>query len=251
MARAAVPGGLSARRAWRPAVLVDRRTESPSARTLVLEVDEWAGHLAGQHVDVRLTAEDGYQTARSYSLAAPPDGRRLEITVQRAEGGEVSPFLADDLAVGDRVEVRGPLGGWFVWRSGEPGPVLLVAGGSGVVPLMAMIRARAGASRAPFRLVYSVRTPEDRLYADELRRRAAEDGGLDVSYVFTRSAPEGSPRPVGRIRADDLSAHGWPADFEPTCYVCGPTPLVEAVAGLLVAAGHDPDRIRTERFGGR
>ena len=250
MARAAVPGGLRARRAWRPAVLLERRTETPSARTLVLEVDEWAGHLAGQHVDVRLTAEDGYQTARSYSLAAPPDGDRLEITVQRADGGEVSPFLADDLEVGDRVELRGPLGGWFVWRPEDPGPVLLVAGGSGVVPLMAMIRARAGVSRAPFRLIYSVRTPEDRLYAAELRRRAAEDGGLDVSYVYTREAPADSPRPPGRIRADDLVTHGWPPDFEPTCFVCGPTPLVEAVAGLLVGWGHDPGRIRTERFGG-
>jgi len=231
-------------------VLLERRTESPSARTLVLEVDEWTGHLPGQHVDVRLTAEDGYQTARSYSLAAPADGTRLEITVQRTAGGEVSPFLTDGLGVGDRVEVRGPLGGWFVWRPADPGPVLLVAGGSGIVPLMAMIRARAGVSRAPFRLVHSVRAPGDRIYAAELRRRAAEDGGLDVDYVYTREAPEGTPRPKGRIRADDLVAHGWPPDFEPTCYVCGPTPLVEAVAGLLVGGGHDPDRIRTERFGG-
>jgi ferredoxin-NADP reductase len=250
VARAAVPGGLRSRRAWRPAVLLDRRTESPSARTLVLGVDEWAGHLPGQHLDVRLTAEDGYQTARSYSLAAPADGNRLEITVQRTTGGEVSPFLTDELGVGDRVEVRGPLGGWFVWRPDDPGPVLLVAGGSGVVPLMAMIRARAGVSRAPFRLVHSVRTPEDRIYAAELRRRAAEDGGLDVAYVYTREAPAEAPRPPGRIRADDLVAHGWPPDFEPTCYVCGPTPLVEAVAGLLVGSGHDPERIRTERFGG-
>jgi ferredoxin-NADP reductase len=249
VARAAVPGGLRARRAWRPAVLLERRTESPSARTLVLEVDEWSGHVPGQHIDVRLTAEDGYQTARSYSLAAPAVGSRLEITVQRTDGGEVSPFLADDLGVGDRVEVRGPLGGWFVWRPGDPGPVLLVAGGSGVVPLMAMIRARAGASRAPFRLIYSVRTPDDRIYAAELRRRAAEDGGLDVSYVYTRRAPADSPRAPGRIRADDLVAHGWPPDFEPTCFVCGPTPLVETVAGLLVGWGHEPGRIRTERFG--
>jgi ferredoxin-NADP reductase len=250
VARAAVPGGLRARRAWRPAVLLDRRTESPSARTLVLEVDEWAGHLPGQHVDVRLTAEDGYQTARSYSLAAPDDGTRLEITVQRTAGGEVSPFLTDELGVGDRIEVRGPLGGWFVWRPDDPAPVLLVAGGSGVVPLMAMIRARAGVSRAPFRFLYSVRTPEDRIYAAELRRRAAEDGGLDVAHVYTREAPAESPRPPGRIRADDLVAHGWPPEFEPTCYVCGPTPLVEAAAGLLVEWGHHPDRIRTERFGG-
>jgi ferredoxin-NADP reductase len=229
---------------------VDRRSETPSACTLLLEVEGWGGHLAGQHVDVRLTAEDGYQAARSYSLAGPAEGHRIEITVQRIAGGEVSPFLVDELAVGDRVEVRGPLGGWFVWRPTDRPPVLLVAGGSGVVPLMAMIRARAGVSRAPFRLVHSVRTADDRIYAAELRRRAAEDGGLDVSYVYTREAPDGSPRPPGRIRADDLAAHGWPPDFEPTCYVCGPTPLVEAVAGLLVAAGHDPGRIRTERFGG-
>jgi ferredoxin-NADP reductase len=250
VARAAVPGGLRGRRAWRPAVLLERRTESPSARTLVLGVDAWAGHLPGQHVDVRLTAQDGYQTARSYSLAAPADGTRLEITVQRTSGGEVSPFLSDELCVGDRVELRGPLGGWFVWRPEAPGPVLLVAGGSGIVPLMAMIRERTGTSRAPFRLVHSVRTPEDRIYAAELRRRAADDGGLDVSYVYTREAPPESPRPPGRIRADDLLAHGWPPDFEPTCYVCGPTPLVEVVAGLLVGSGHDPEHIRTERFGG-
>jgi ferredoxin-NADP reductase len=215
----------------------------------VLEVEGWAGHLPGQHVDVRLTAEDGYQTSRSYSLAAGADGVRLEVTVQRTAGGEVSPFLADELAPGDQVEVRGPLGGWFVWRPEEVGPVLLVAGGSGVVPLMAMVRARAGVSRAPFRLVYSVRAPQDRIYASELGRRAREDGGLDVAYVHTRFAPDGDPRPPGRIRAEDLVAHGWPPDFEPTCYVCGPTAFVEAVAGLLVAQGHPPERIRTERFG--
>ena len=216
----------------------------------MLEVDDWPGHVAGQHVDVRLTAEDGYQASRSYSLAAPPDGDRLEITVQRLGDGEVSPFLTDELAVGDAVEARGPFGGWFVWRAQDAGPVLLVAGGSGVVPLMAMIRARAGVSRAPFRLVYSVRTPADRIYGSELRRRVAEDGGLDVAWVHTRIAPEGDPRPPGRLRVEDLAAHGWPPDFEPTCYVCGPTGFVEAAATLLIAAGHDPARIRTERFGG-
>jgi len=162
----------------------------------------------------------------------------------------VSPFLIDELAVGDAVEARGPFGGWFVWRAQDPGPVLLVAGGSGIVPLMAMIRTRAGASRAPFRLVYSVRTPADRIYASELRRRVAEDGGLDVAWVHTRIAPDGDPRPPGRLRAEDLAAHGWPPDFEPTCYVCGPTGFVEAAATLLTNAGHDPARIRTERFGG-
>lgn len=237
------------RRVWRRGVLRDRRTESPTARTLVIEVDEWPGHLAGQHLDLRLTAEDGYQAARSYSLAAPADGDHVEVTVQRTAGGEVSPFLTDDLAVGDAFEVRGPLGGWFVWRPQDAGPVLLVAGGSGVVPLMAMIRARAGVSRAPFRLVYSVRTPDDRLYPAELRRRVAEDGGLDVAWIHTRTAPEGDPRAPGRLRSADLIAHGWPPDFEPTCYVCGPTGFVEAAAALLVALGHHPSRIRTERFG--
>jgi ferredoxin-NADP reductase len=216
----------------------------------VIEVDGWPGHLAGQHVDVRLTADDGYQAARSYSLAAPADGDLVEITVQRIADGEVSPFLTDDLGAGDSFEVRGPLGGWFVWRPDEPAPVLLVAGGSGVVPLMAMVRARAGVSRAPFRLVYSVRRPEDRIYAAELRRRAAEDGGLDVAWVHTRAAPDGDPRPPGRLRPEDLVAHGWPPDFEPTCYVCGPTGFVEAAAAMLIALGHDPARIRTERFGG-
>jgi ferredoxin-NADP reductase len=237
------------RGAWRPGVLRDRRTESPTARTLVIGVDGWPGHLAGQHLDLRLTAEDGYQAARSYSLAAPAAGDLVEITVQRTAGGEVSPFLTEDLGVGDELEVRGPLGGWFVWRPEDTAPVLLVAGGSGVVPLMAMIRARAGVSRAPFRLVYSVRTPEDRLYAAELRRRVGEDRGLDVAWIHTRKAPEDDPRPPGRLRSEDLLAHGWPPDFGPTCFVCGPTAFVEAAAALLVAAGHDPARIRTERFG--
>ena len=250
MARAAVPGGLRARRAWRPAVLVERRPETAAASTLALRVDGWNGHLAGQHVDVRLTAEDGYQAVRSYSLAAPADGESVEITVQRTDGGEVSPFLVEDLAAGDEVEVRGPLGGWFVWRPEDPGPVMLVAAGSGVVPLMAMVRARAGASRAPFRLVHSVRTPEDRIYGAELRRRAADDGGVDVTWIYTRTAPDGDRRGTGRLRAEDLAAHGWPPDFEPTCYVCGPTGFVETAAALLLAAGHDADRVRTERFGG-
>ena len=229
---------------------MERRTETRTASTLVLRVPDWVGHLAGQHVDVRLTAEDGYQASRSYSLAAPADGDRIEVTVQRLADGEVSPFLVDELRDGDEVEVRGPFGGWFVWRPEDTGPVLLVAGGSGIVPLMAMIRARAGVSRAPFRLICSVRSPDDRIYAAELRRRAAEDGGLDVFWVHTRVAPDGDVRAPGRLRADDLVAHGWPPDFEPTCYVCGPTGFVETAANMLVAAGHDPARIRTERFGG-
>src|SRR6476660_2706737 len=181
MARAAVSGGLRVRRAWRPAVLVERRTETPSASTLVFEVPGWPGHLAGQHLDVRLTAPDGYQAARSYSLAAPADGERVEITVQAVPAGEVSSFLVGDAVSGDSVEVRGPVGGWFVWKPEDSGPVLLVAGGSGVVPLMAMIRTRDGMDGAPFRLIYSVGDPEDRIYDHELRRRGTEDGGLDVT----------------------------------------------------------------------
>jgi ferredoxin-NADP reductase len=249
MARAAVSGGLRVRRAWRPAVLVERRTETPSASTLVLEVPGWPGHLAGQHLDVRLTAPDGYQAARSYSLAAPADGERVEITVQAVPDGEVSSFLVGDAVSGDSVEVRGPVGGWFVWKPEDSGPVLLVAGGSGVVPLMAMIRTRDGMDGAPFRLIYSVREPEDRIYDHELRRRATEDSGLDVTVVYTRTAPDGEPRPTGRISIDDLVSYGWAAEQAPTCYVCGPTGFVETVANLLIFLGHDSSKIRTERFG--
>jgi len=249
MARAAVPGGLKVRRAWRRARLVKRRSETESASTLVLEVPGWPGHLAGQHIDVRLTAPDGYQAARSYSLAAPTNGDQIEITVQRVADGEVSSYLADDARSGDSVEVRGPVGGWFVWKPENNGPVLLVAGGSGVVPLMAMIRSRDGASPTPFRLIYSVRTPEDRIYDHELRRRANEDGGLNITFLYTRTAPEDETRSVGRISAEDLLAYGWPADLKPTCYVCGPTAFVETVSDLLVGLGHDPTMIRTERFG--
>ncbi|MER5213009.1 ferredoxin reductase [Streptomyces sp. NPDC002838] len=247
MARAAVPGRLGDRLRWKTARLADRCSESSAAHTLVFDVPGWPGHLAGQHVDVRLTAEDGYSTQRSYSLASAPDGERIELTVQRVTDGEVSPYLTDELAVGDLVELRGPVGGWFVWRPERKEPVLLVAGGSGLVPLMAMIRVRrAAGSRTPFRLVYSVRTPEDRLYGPELRR---DEPGLDKTYLYTRAAPPQWPRPAGRLTAADLSRAGWPPEFEPTCYVCGPTGFVETAADLLVALGHAPDRIRTERFG--
>jgi len=247
MARAAVPGGLSARRAWREATLAERRPETDNAVTLVLDVDGWPGHLPGQHVDVRLTAPDGYTATRSYSVSAPARGDRVELTVQRVRDGEVSGFLADDLAIGDQVRLRGPLGGWFVWRPGQVGPVLLVAGGSGLVPLMSMIRARDG-SAPPFRLVYSVRGPEDVLYRDELAAIAGEDG-VEVDLVHTRRAPDAGPRPAGRLHEDDLLAPGWLPDDEPTCYVCGPTGFVEVAADLLVRLGHPADHIRTERFG--
>ncbi|BCJ67927.1 ferredoxin reductase [Polymorphospora rubra] len=250
MARAAVPGGLSPRLAWRVGRLVEIRDETPTARTLVLEVAGWPGHLAGQHVDVRLTAQDGYQASRSYSLAAPQDGERVEMTVQRVPDGEVSPYLVQTYRIGDPVEVRGPVGGWFVWRPTDTAPVLLVAGGSGIVPLMAMVRARrAACSRVPFRLICSARAPDDLFYADELRRRVRDDAGLDVAYVWTRQAPPQWPGPPRRISVADVNTHGWPSDLAPVCYVCGPTGFVEAVADILVALGHDPRRIRTERFG--
>jgi ferredoxin-NADP reductase len=235
---------------WHVAHLVQRRQETPTASTLVLAVENWPGHVPGQHVDVRLTAPDGYRAERSYSISSAPDGNTIELTVQRVPDGEVSPYLIDVFAVGDPVEIRGPVGGWFVWRSTQPAPVLLVAGGSGIAPLMAMVRARqATGSGVPFRLIYSVRTERDVYFADELRRRATDDQGLDISYVYTRQAPDGWPGPPHRIGPDDIRAHGWPPDREPQCFVCGPTGLVEAVADTLVAVGHDAQRVRTERFG--
>ncbi|WP_433528708.1 ferredoxin reductase [Micromonospora sp. CA-263727] len=235
---------------WQPARLVERRVETPTAQTLVLEAPDWPAHLPGQHVDVRLTAPDGYQAARSYSLAAPADGDRIELTVQRVPDGEVSPFLIETYREGDPVEVRGPVGGWFVWRPKQNDPVLLVAGGSGVVPLMAMIRARrAAGSRAPFRLIYSVRAPADVFYADELRRRVRDDAGLDVALVYTREAPDGWRGEPHRLGLADVNTHGWPPEFAPLVYVCGPTGFVETVSDLLVGLGHPARRVRTERFG--
>ncbi|WP_113702433.1 ferredoxin reductase [Nonomuraea lactucae] len=232
---------------WRAARLTGVRPETGSARTLRFEVPGWPGHLAGQHVDVRVTAEDGYSAQRSYSLAAPADGDAIELTVEAVPDGEVSPYLTEVIEAGDEVEIRGPVGGWFVWRPESTAPVLLVGGGAGIVPLMAMIRARRLAgSRVPFRLLYSLRDPGSRYYADELRR---PDPGLDVAYLYSRSTPEGWPRLAGRIMLDDLAEGGWPADFEPDCYVCGPTGFVERAADLLLALGHAPGRVRTERFG--
>jgi len=247
MARAAVSGRLT----WRVARLVESREENSSARTLVFDVPGWPGHLAGQHVDVRLTAEDGYSTQRSYSLASVRDDGRIELTVQRIGGGEVSPYLANELLDGDLLELRGPVGGWFVWQPEQSEPVLLVAGGSGIVPLMAMIRARRQMQMqlgplAPFRLLYSVRTPADRMYLAELQ---SPDPGLDVTFLYTREVPEGWPRFPKRLTEADLAAVAWPPSANATTYVCGPTPFVEHTADLLVALGQAPDRIRTERFG--
>ncbi|MGA5302441.1 ferredoxin reductase [Nucisporomicrobium flavum] len=247
MARAAVPGRLS----WRAATVTEAGWETPSARTLVLDLPQWPGHLPGQHIDVRLTAPDGYSAQRSYSIASAwRDGGTVELTIQRVADGEVSSYLTDVLEPGQQLELRGPVGGWFVWR-GTPAPVLLVAGGSGVVPLMAMIRARGDArGRQPFRLIYSVRTPQDTLYATELARRVRDDPGLDVHLAYTRKTPDDWPEPPGRIGVATLNTHGWPPGFAPDVFVCGPTSFVEATADILVALGHDASRIRTERFGG-
>jgi ferredoxin-NADP reductase len=246
MARAAVLGRLT----WRAAQLVAVRDESASARTLVLEVPDWPGHLPGQHVDVRLTAADGYSTQRSYSVASAPDGSRAELTVQRLDDGEVSPYLTQMLRPGDLVELRGPIGGWFVWRPGGTDPVLLLAGGSGVVPLMAMVRTRiASASPTPMRLLYWTRTPDTALYGEELRRLADRELQLNVELVYTRRAPAGWSGPVGRLDAAQLATLAWPPAAAPACYVCGPTGFVEAVADLLIDQGYAPERIKTERFG--
>jgi ferredoxin-NADP reductase len=240
VARAAVPGRLN----WLVATVTATRDETATARTLVLDVPGWPGHRAGQHVDVKLTAEDGYSAQRSYSIASAPDGQRLELTVQRIGDGEVSPYLTGVLAPGDPVELRGPIGGWFVWDPSSTAPVLLVAGGSGVVPLMSIIRANT--KKVPVRLICSVRSPADVLYAAELSERARVSP-LDLTYLYTRAAPAGLP--VGRISANVVAGAAWPPDGKPATFVCGPSGFVEAAADLLVAAGHDPATIKTERFG--
>ena len=229
---------------WHTAALVGAHPQTATARTLRFDVPGWPGHLAGQHVDVRLTAEDGYTAQRSYSLSAPADGSIIEVTVQLVADGEVSPYLVQDMTAGDVLDVRGPLGGWFVWRPEQPEPTLLIGGGSGVAPLVAMLRAHSrSGSAAPMRLIYSARTPQDVYFADELL------ASPDVQPLYTRAAPGGVARLPQRIDAADLAACGVTADEGPTCYVCGPTPFVEHVTQLLIDAGHDPARVRAERFG--
>jgi ferredoxin-NADP reductase len=206
--------------------------------------------LSGHHVDVRLTAESGYSTERSYSIAAADRPRCFELTVQRLPDGEVSPYFVDEMAIGDEIEVRGPIGGWFAWRPETPDPVLLVGGGSGVVPLMAMIRERdLAGSRAPFRLVYSARSVDEALYRDELADRSSTNDRLIVDQIYTRSAPVGYERAPARIGQMDLADLSWAAGSAPRCYVCGPNGFVESVSQLLIALGHAPAMIRTERFG--
>jgi ferredoxin-NADP reductase len=221
--------------------------ETASVRTLHLDVPNWPGHRAGQHMDVRLTAEDGYQAERSYSIASAP-GNGLAITVERLENGEVSPYLVDVARDGDRVEVRGPIGGYFVWDGDEPEPVLLVGGGSGVVPLMAMARQRARlGSTTPMKLVLSSRTIDDVIYREELD--ALEGNGFEVVYTLTRSQPPGWTGYSRRIDRELLAEVAWPASDSPRVYVCGSTRFVDAAADPLLALGYEARWIRTERFG--
>src|SRR5215213_3351830 len=213
------------RLAWRLADVVDVVPETPRTKSLVLDVPGWEGHKAGQHVDVRLTAEDGYQVQRSYSIASAPEDGRLTLVVERLDDGEVSPYLTDELRAGDRLELREPIGGWFTWEAREGGPLLLVAGGSGIAPLVAMIRHRAAArSDAQTRLLYSSRSREDAIYAEELERLVAEDGALEVFHTLTRSQPPGWTGYSRRIDKEILEEVGWPSEERPLAFVCGPTP---------------------------
>jgi ferredoxin-NADP reductase len=234
---------------WLVADVVETVTETPRVRTLRLRADGWTGHRAGQHLDVRLTAEDGYQAQRSYSIASAPEGE-LAITVERLEDGEVSPYLVDEVREGDRFEVRGPIGGYFVWDASGPEPLLLIGGGSGVVPLMAMIRHRAAAgSAAPTRLLYSSRTLGDVIYREELDELATREDGPEVFHALTRSQPEGWNGYGRRIDAEILREVAWPATDGPQVFVCGPTRFVDTAADGLVALGYEPQSVKTERFG--
>ena len=253
-AAAVVPGApapaADRRLPWRVAEVLEVRPETARASTLVLRVPGWPGHRPGEHVDIRLTAEDGYQAQRSYSIASPPEAGHPALTVDRVEGGEVSPYLAGEARAGDRFELRGPVGGHFAWTAAEGGPLFLVSGGSGVVPLMAMLRHRAAAgSRVPARLLASWRGAEDIIYRDELARLAAAGDGLAVAHALTRSRPAGWTGYGRRIDAAMLGEFGFPPGERPRVFVCGPTALVEATAAALVALGHPPARVRTERFG--
>jgi ferredoxin-NADP reductase len=234
---------------WRTATVREVVAETAHARTLVLDVGRWPGHRAGQHVDLRLTAQDGYQAQRSYSIASAPELGVLEITVELVDDGEVSPYLVQEVVPGDQLEVRGPIGGHFSWSADEGGPLLLVGGGSGLVPLMAMVRHRAArGSAAEAHLLISARTAPDVLYAQELVELGGSDG-LTITYTYTRAAPPGWDGFARRVDADMLAAVGPEPAAMARCFVCGPTPFVETVLDLLVAAGHDPRAIHAERFG--
>jgi ferredoxin-NADP reductase len=235
---------------WRTATVLELVDETPHARTLVLDVPDWPGHDAGQHLDVRLTADDGYQAERSYSVASAPEDARVALTIERLDDGEVSPYLAGELEPGDTFEVRGPIGGHFTWRATDGGPLLLVGGGSGLVPLMAMLRHRARAgSRADARLLVSARERDALLYRDELEQLAAARDGLSITYTLTRAQPEGWTGYARRVDAPMLEAVGPAASAQPRVFVCGPTPFVESVADHLIALGHPAAAVHTERFG--
>ena len=241
---------------WRVATVLESKPETRRTRTLVLDVPGWPGHRAGQHVDVRLTAEDGYSTERSYSIASAPEDPRIALTIERLDDGEVSPYLADELRVGDTLEFRGPIGGYFVWEAQERGPLLLVAGGSGIVPLMAMLRHRAIALASaearrltPARLLYSSRTWDEVIYRAELTALAASDPTLEVRHTLTREPVASWPGLRRRVDPEMLRDFAWPAAERPQMFVCGPTAMVEAVATGLVSLGHDPMCVKTERFG--
>ncbi len=246
MERTALPGRL----AWQLGRVVDVVDETPRAKSLVLDVPGWTGHKAGQHVDVRLTAEDGYQAQRSYSIASPPEDRHIILTVERLDDGEVSPYLTEVLQPGDQLELRGPIGGYFTWQVADGGPLLLIAGGSGIVPLMAMIRHRAAQrSTVPTRLLFSSRAFDEIIYRQELARLSAADPALRVVHTLTRHQPPGWSGYRRRIDRAMLEEVAWPPAERPRAFVCGPTALVEAVASALVELGHAARRVKTERFG--
>jgi len=246
MARATVLGRLT----WQLGEVAEVIQDTPRVSSLVLEVPGWPGHLAGQHVDVRLTAEDGYQAQRSYSIASPPEDSRVILTVERLEDGEVSPYLVGEVRAGDKVELRGPIGGYFVWKAGDDRPLLLVAGGSGIVPLMAMIRHHAAAgSTANVRLLYSSHSLDDVIYRDELANLSAGGVRLQVSHTLTRSQPVGWEGYSRRIDGEMVAEVAWPRKNSPAVFICGPTAFVETAAGLLLESGYDTSWIKTERFG--
>jgi ferredoxin-NADP reductase len=230
--------------------VVELVSETPQARSLALDLPQWSGHRAGQHVDVRLTADDGYQAQRSYSIASAPEDEQVVLTVERLDNGEVSPYLVDELRTGDELELRGPIGGYFVWEESLGGPLLLVAGGSGLAPFRSMLRHhRAVRSAVPVRLLCSAQSLPLLLYRDELRRIGMHEG-IDISVTLTRERPDGWRGYRGRIDRQLLDEVAWAPQERPLVYVCGPTGFVETAADVLVALGHEPSRIRTERFGG-
>jgi ferredoxin-NADP reductase len=242
---AAAPGRL----AWQLTTVVEVVDETAQTRSIVLDAPDWGGHRAGQHVDIRLTAEDGYQAQRSYSIASAPEDEHLVITVERLDDGEVSPYLAGELRAGDQLELRGPIGGYFVWQRSLGGPLLLIAGGSGIVPFRAMLRhLEAVGGGVDVRLLYSSRSLDDVIYRAELERAGGFDG-VEVRFALTRVWPDGWTGWRGRVDRPLLEEYAWPAAARPLIYTCGPSGFVEAITGTLVQTGYEAGRIRAERFG--